>query len=142
MTTLVTSTMFVAKQRPVAALAADGTFQLTLRLLDRVGPDSRSVESWLVRWSGPSAAAWWRRHGEQVTAGQPLDVVLQRPRLFYSRHSEFRPAELHAAVRRLALAPRRRAAATGTDGAEGAAVFSPVSSPPLAPPAVAALAAA
>lgn len=111
MSTLVTSTMFVAKQRPVGTTAADGTFQLTLRLLDRVGSESRQVESWLVRWSGREAAAWWHRHAAQVVAGQPVDVVLCRPRVFYTGRGDFRAAELHATARRLALAPRRRALA-------------------------------
>ena len=109
MPTLVTSTMFVAKQRPVIAPAADGTFQLTLRLLDRLGSESRQVESWLVRWSGREAAAWWHRHGPQVVAGQPVDVVLSRPRVFYTGRGDFRTAELHATAKRLALAPRRKA---------------------------------
>jgi len=109
MPTLVTSTMFVAKQRPVIAPAADGTFQLTLRLLDRLGSESRQVESWLVRWSGREAAAWWHRHAAQVVAGQPVDVVLSRPRVFYTGRGDFRTAELHATAKRLALAPRRKA---------------------------------
>jgi hypothetical protein len=107
MPTIVMATMFVGKQRPLCTKAADGTFQVTLRLLDRVGPESRSVESWLVRWAGSEAADWWLRNEHQVVPGQPLNVVLLRPRVFYTGHGDFRSAELHAAVKHLSLAPRR-----------------------------------
>ena len=71
-----------------------------------------------------------RRDGAQVVAGQPVDVVLSRPRVFYTGRGDFRTAELHATAKRLALAPRRKAPPSSATPA--ATPSAPLYQPPAA----------
>lgn len=98
----VDTTMFKGRERPQAGNAADGTFVLTLRVMDNIGGNGR--ESWLLTWAGEDARAWWIAHGASLEAGQPLQVQATRIRAFAHPRSG---AEIHAQVQSLALAPKR-----------------------------------
>lgn len=110
MPTTVTALMFMPRARPEASTARDGTFQLTLRLLDRQGPCR--VESWLAHWAGPAAQAWWAQHKDHLPPGTPLRVQLSGPRTHFDRLA--RAPEIHARVEALAIEPRHTAAAPST----------------------------
>lgn len=102
MPTIVTGVMFVPKARPLAGRSADGTFQLTLRLLDRIGPGR--TEAWLAHWSGSDAQAWWQEHQANLQPGTPLAVRLRSPRTHFDRLG--RSPEIHAQLEHIEAAPR------------------------------------
>lgn len=58
-----TGRLFLSRTRPMAKVAADGTFGLQLYAVDRIGP--HQVESWVVCWYGPEALAFWQQHQAQ-----------------------------------------------------------------------------
>ena len=102
-----TGTVFLGHAKPVASLAKDGSFQLTLRAMDRFthhGHGRSITESWLLLYSGPAAQLWWQAHQTQLQPGQPLHVRLSRIRALQSNRSAL-PPELTATVEHLALAP-------------------------------------
>lgn len=103
------TTMFKARERAQAGNAANGNFQVTLRVMDDVGNGHR--ESWLLTWAGDEARAWWAAHGASLEAGQPLQVQATRIRAFTHPRGG---AEIHAQVQSLALAPKRYPQAAAT----------------------------
>ncbi len=102
--------LFLGATRPLASTAADGSFQLTLLVMDRQGP--HRVEPWRVTWTGDAARAWWGRHGAALAKGQPLALELMGLRTYIN--GRFGGAETHATVLSCELAPKRWA---GGDGA-------------------------
>lgn len=102
MPTIVTSVMFLPKAKPLAGVAADGKFQLTLRLLDRIAPGR--TEAWQVYWTGAEAQAWWQQHHANLVPGTPLAVRLHSPRTHFDRLS--RSPEIHARAEHIEEAPR------------------------------------
>lgn len=102
MPTTVNALMFVPKARPQVAVAADGTFQLTMRLLDRLGPGR--TEAWLAHWTGPEAMAWWNQHQAELQPGTPMRVQLTCPRIHFDRNA--RCPEIHARLQHIEFAPR------------------------------------
>ncbi|MDD0817182.1 hypothetical protein PSQ39_21285 [Curvibacter sp. HBC28] len=105
MPTTVTALMFMPRARPEASTARDGTFQLTLRLLDRLGPGR--TEAWLAHWAGPAAQTWWAQHQSELQPGTPVRVQLTCPRTHFDRLA--RSPEIHARVESLAIEPRHPA---------------------------------
>lgn len=101
--------LFLGKTRPLVTTAADGTFQVTLLAVDRLGP--HQVEPWRITWAGAQAQAFWADRSSAMQPGQPLTVELERIRTFTNGRNA---PEFHAAVRALDLAPvARRSAAPG-----------------------------
>ena len=126
MPTLTSGLFFVGRASPArpAAIAHredDGTFALTLRVVDNQGP--RALEPYLVRWRGHEAEAWWSAHGP-LKAGDALQLELVNPRA----HAGLRVPEIHAQVRTCRLLPPR----SFTPSAAGA---SPAAPAPLRVPA-------
>lgn len=104
MPTVTSGLFFVAKDRPgraaaSAAPAADGSFAVTLRVVDNQGP--RRVEPYVVRWAGAEASAWWDAHAP-LKAGDALALELLNPRAFPG----FNAPEIHAEVSCCRLMPR------------------------------------
>lgn len=93
--------LFVANARPAPHTAADGTFTLTLRAMDRIGP--HQVEAWLITWSGDSARAFWAANAAQLKPGQPITVQARNIRP-WSQGRHLAP-EIHAHADSIALAP-------------------------------------
>lgn len=96
-------TLFLSKTRPLATTAADGSYALTLLAFDRAG--AHQVEPWRITYSGQPARAFLQAHERDLQPGQPLDVELERVRVF----STPRGPEMHASVTRIALLPLRHA---------------------------------
>ncbi|MDM0011967.1 hypothetical protein QTH87_05880 [Variovorax sp. J22P168] len=110
MPTITSGLFFVAKDRPgraaiAAACDASGTFIATMRVFDNQGP--RRLESYVVRWTGADARAWWDAHGP-LKAGDALALELLNPRSFPG----FNAPEIHADVSRCRLMPRHTPSAT------------------------------
>lgn len=103
-TTVTTGCFWLGKSRRAETLP-DGTFRLTLRLFDRQG--SRRVESYLVTWSGPVAAAWWAEN-QTVQPGDGILVELINPRAM--RDQGAIGPEIHATAVRLARASKQQEA--------------------------------
>lgn len=94
--------LFLAKTKPLATVASDGTFVLTLLAFDRFS--ALGVEPWRITWPGPEASAFWEAHGHTVLKpGQPIDVQLERIRTF--TNGKWGAAESHAVATRIQLAP-------------------------------------
>ena len=93
------------KTKPAATRARDGTFALTLLVLDRIGPALGEVESYLLTWSGPVANAFWDMHGADLTPGTALQVTYEKQRLVTStgRHVQ---AQILGAVKSLQVLPK------------------------------------
>ena len=61
-------------------MSKDGTFALTLLAFDRMG--HHQVEPWRITWSGPPALVWYAASKDQLKAGQPLNVRVEKMRNF------------------------------------------------------------
>jgi hypothetical protein len=101
MPTITTGLFFLARQQPVADVAPDGRFRLTLSVRDRQA--EHRVEPYTVTWTGEEARAWWSAHGAQLQPGQPLALELHNPRSYVP--SRALAPEIFAAVARCELAP-------------------------------------
>lgn len=97
--------VFLGKTRPLATRTADGEFQLTLLVMDRLGPGN--VEPWRITWTGQEAEQFWADHQSALIPGAPLFIEADRLRIHQPPHC--RP-EMHCRARRIALAPRRHEA--------------------------------
>lgn len=98
-----TGYVFLAKAKPVAETTEDGTFRLTLCVMDDVGHGRR--EGYRVRWEGPEARAFWQRHQHDLQPGAVLDAQLENVRIHMGANFNARP-ELHARVITLTYCPR------------------------------------
>jgi len=97
-----TGTLYLCRPAPTARQAADGTFQLLLTAVDRIGP--QRVEGWVLVWAGPEASAFWQRHRAALTPGQPLRVAANHLRSLTS--GRYGAPEIHAHLVDIALLPR------------------------------------
>ena len=99
------------KTKPVARVAADGVFGLTL--LTCRTRDGRGRDAWLLRWSGPQAQAFWQQDGTDLVPGAELladvDYTSLRP---FSVGGRIGGAEIHAEVAAIVVThvPGQRAA--------------------------------
>lgn len=93
------------KTKPQATRAKDGTFALTLLVLDRIGPALGEVESYLLTWSGPTANAFWDMHSAELVPGAALQITYEKQRLVIStgRHVQ---AQILGAVKSLQVLPK------------------------------------
>lgn len=73
-----TGMLFLSRQRPQAAPARSGTFQLQLLAYDRIGP--HQTEPWRIVWSGVAAKRFWQQHGADLNPGAALNVTLEAAR--------------------------------------------------------------
>ncbi|MDR2325468.1 MAG: hypothetical protein LBE51_08735 [Acidovorax sp.] len=97
-----TGMLFLSRQRPHAAPARCGTFQLQLHAYDRIGP--HQAEPWRVTWVGPEAQHFWQQHETELLPGTALMVELEAARA-HSMHTRPPMAELQARVIHMALVP-------------------------------------
>ena len=97
-----TGRLFLSRTRPMAKVAADGTFGLQLYAVDRIGP--HQVESWVVCWYGPEALAFWQQHQAQLVAGAVIHVQAQRMRAHQVRGCV---PEIHAVAAHIGLETRK-----------------------------------
>ena len=83
------------KTKPVARVADDGTFVLTLLTYAPIYADIK--DAWRLIFAGQAAYDFWRRHANDLVPGVQLliGVDLVRPFHIHARHSG---AEIHAAV--------------------------------------------
>lgn len=79
MTLQATGTVFMTKQRPQTSVAEDGTYTVSLRVIDPVGTHERTP--WVLLFSGDAARNWWAAEGHMAEAGDGLEVTLERIRL-------------------------------------------------------------
>lgn len=93
------------KTKPQATRAKDGTFALTLLVIDRIGPALGEVESYLLTWSGPTANAFWDMHAADLTPGAALALEYEKQRLVISsgRHVQ---AQMLGEVKSLQVLPK------------------------------------
>jgi hypothetical protein len=99
-----TGPFFVGRARPETETLTDGTFRLTLRVVDNQGviAGRECKEAFLAKWHGPAAANWFAEHGHQLTPGRPLDLELHNLRAVLGRLGA---PEIHAVIVRCSLAP-------------------------------------
>ena len=95
-------TLFMGDTKPLATLAADGTFALTLLAFDRISVNH--VEPWRITWTGADAQAFWQDQGALLQPNQPLHVDLCRVRSFVNGE-RYGGAEFMAEVVLAYLAP-------------------------------------
>lgn len=93
-------TLFLSKTAPLATRAADGTFSLTLHVVDSMGAFKK--EPWCISYSGPEAERFWSEHRDKLTPGQPLQYQGDTIRVFTTA----RVPGITARALYLALAPR------------------------------------
>ena len=100
-------TCHMAKARPQVATASDGTWSVSLRVLDRWG--THQTEGWLINYAGPQAREWWEREGRTLEPGDTLRVVLHRARVHaVGRDRSGVLSELHAQVLEAEIMARAR----------------------------------
>lgn len=73
-----TGTLFLSRSRPTAQRAADDTFSLQIRAVDRISP--HQAEPWVVLWAGDSAQEFWERNAARLVPGAGITVELARLR--------------------------------------------------------------
>ena len=95
-----TGHLFLSKTAPLAARTADGTFVLTLSVVDAIGQHTR--EPWCIHWAGDEALAFWSAHRAALTPGCALHGRFDKLRVYYSA----RVPGIDANVISLELAPR------------------------------------
>ncbi len=85
-------TLYLAKRKPEMGRAEDGSFTLTLSLIDNLG-DGRK-EQYRARWSGPEAQAFWSAHQSDLQPGAILRGELSHVHVHtgntYPPHPELR----------------------------------------------------
>lgn len=95
-----TGTLYLSRQRPQAAPARCGTFQLQLLAYDRLGP--HQTEPWRLIWTGPAAQRFWLQHQADLVPGAVLHVELQAARI-HTLYTRPPSAELQARVLSMSL---------------------------------------
>lgn len=95
-----TGHLFLSKAQPLAARAGDGTFVLTLSVVDAIGQHTR--EPWCIHWAGDEALAFWSAHRAALQPGCALHGTYSKLRVYYNA----RVPGIDAQVINLALAPR------------------------------------
>ena len=89
-----TGTLFMSKTPPLATVAKDGTFTLTLLTYDRMG--AHKVEGWRISHFGPKAQAFWAEHQAALKPGTPLTVTTEQ--ICSLNNGRFGAAEITAQV--------------------------------------------
>lgn len=97
-----TGQLFLSRQRPLAAPARCGTFQLQLLAYDRIGP--HQTEPWRIVWTGIAAKRFWQKHEADLNPGAVLNVTLEAART-HTLHTRPPTAEVQAHVVSMALEP-------------------------------------
>ncbi len=97
---IATGTLYLSKQAPVASVAADGVFGLTMLAYDRIG--HKQVEPWRLIWIGADARDFYQANRHLLEAGVPLDVTASVVRLMSGTARHAGP-EIHAHVQTLSL---------------------------------------
>lgn len=92
--------LFLSKTAPLAARAGDGTFVLTLSVVDAIGQHTR--EPWCIHWAGADALAFWTTHRSALQPGCALHGTYSKLRVYYNA----RVPGIDAQVLSLELAPR------------------------------------
>lgn len=102
-----TGTLYLAKRKPETGRAEDGSFTLTLSLIDNLG-DGRK-EKYRARWSGPDAQSFWDQHQHDLQPGAILRAELSHVRIHSG--TTFPPMpELRARIVTLQHCPKATAA--------------------------------
>lgn len=112
-----TGTLYMSKQRPTADTERDGAFRLELVLVDNMGRNPHTQrdekEAYRVRWTGAEAKAFWAANSNNLPAGTPLHVELERLRA-HPGPNAFPPVpELRARAKKIEILPRRLPAERG-----------------------------
>jgi hypothetical protein len=76
---MATGELYLSRTTPVAQVAADGKFVLTLLAFDRQG--GHHVYPWRLVWTGRDAQTFWDVHRAHLQPGTPLRVELSQLRL-------------------------------------------------------------
>ena len=100
-------TLYLAKRKPETGRAEDGSFTLTLSLIDNLG-DGRK-EQYRTRWSGPAAQAFWDDHQNDLQPGAILRAELSHVCVHLGSGYGV-PPELRARVVTLAYLPKTTSA--------------------------------
>jgi hypothetical protein len=116
MPTTVQTTLFLAREKPLATRTSAGVFLLSMLTVEPL--DAGLREAWRLYWAGDEAQAWWDAHAQRLQPGQPLAVTATRLRAIAGP----RAPEIHARVLSLELAPWRhpQAGQTTTSQAQAA----------------------
>lgn len=97
-------TVYLSKAKPLATHAADGTFALTLSVIDSMGAYKK--EPWTLHYAGPAAQAFWDANQTELTPGQPLYVWANHIRVYASA----RVPGIDASVEQISVTPREHPA--------------------------------
>lgn len=95
-----TGMLFLSRGRPQLTRTADGTHQLLLRAVHRIG--QRQTEPWTLIWTGEDAHAFYTAHANTLQPGQPLQVTAKNLRTHSYGHLL---VEIQAQVERCELLP-------------------------------------
>ena len=106
---LFTQTLYLAKKtKPLAKVADDGTFVLTLLAYNPI--KSHTKDPWRLLWAGQAAQDWWQHHAADLVPGVQLLAGVDLVRPFDAGGRQF-GAEIHAAVSTIHISPRQTGAA-------------------------------
>jgi hypothetical protein len=97
------------KTAPVATLASDGTFVLTLLAYAPIYADIK--DAWCLIFTGLAARDFWQRHANDLVPGVMLLAGVDLVRPFHAGHSA---AEIHAAVSSIEINTKEAAPCTSS----------------------------
>ncbi len=93
-----------AKTKPVATVALDGTFVLTLLAYHPI--KAHTKDAWRLLWAGPAAQEFWSRSGADLVPGVQIIPTVDLVRPFDAGGRQF-GAEIHAAVSHIQINPKQ-----------------------------------
>ena len=101
-----------AKTKPLARVAADGTFVLTLLAFRPV--KAHCKHPWRLMWSGPAAQEFWSRCGAKLVPGVQLVPSIAEPVAPFDAGGRLGGAEIHAVVSAIQINPKEVAPCTSS----------------------------
>lgn len=101
---ITTGLFHLSREKPRVQTAADGTWSVSLRVLERQGQHSEARQT---LYSGPVARTWWESEGHTLQAGDSLHMELagERPHAIARGRDGF-VCEIHAKVLTCAIVAR------------------------------------
>lgn len=103
---LFTQTLYLAnKTKPLAKVADDGTFVLTLLAYNPI--KTHCKDPWRLLWAGQAAQDWWQRHSADLVPGVQLLAGVDQVRPFDGSGRQS-GAEIHAAVSQIEINLQRK----------------------------------
>jgi hypothetical protein len=98
-----TGQLYLAKSKPTAKTAHDGTFSVVMLAYSR--PRGAHLVPWRIAYFGDDALGFWCQNGSDLTAGTPLQVDLTGL-MVIEGGGRNQSAEIHAHINSIQVLPK------------------------------------